>query len=103
MEEIDYENYENEVFDFGNASYSIIFDDGYDPNEDPDFENMDVDTDESVTMILMTILSLMTAPIKRQLSVVEETNYRLGHAITIVAEFETDLSIWTRNGLFRIE
>ena len=67
MEEIDYENYENEVFDFENASYLIIFDDGYDPNEDPDFENMDVDTDESVTMILMTILSLMTAPIKIQL------------------------------------
>ena len=67
MEEIDYENYENEVFDFENASSLIIFDDGYDPNEDPDFENMDVDTDESVTMILMTILSLMTAPIKIQL------------------------------------
>ena len=69
MEEIDYENYENEVFDFKNASYLTIFDDGYDPNEDPYFENMDVDTDESVTMILMTILSLMTSLIKIQLSV----------------------------------
>ena len=69
MEEIDYENYENEVFDFKNASYLTIFDDGYDPNEDPYFENMDVDTDESVTMILMTILSFMTALIKTQLSV----------------------------------
>ena len=51
------------------ASYLPIFDDGYDPNEDPYFENMDVDTDESVTMILMTILSLMTSLIKIQLSV----------------------------------
>ena len=43
MEKIDYEN---EVFEFEKASYLTEFDDGYDPNEDPDFENMNVDTDD---------------------------------------------------------
>ena len=31
--------YENAVFEFEHASYLTDFDDGYDPNEDPDFED----------------------------------------------------------------
>ena len=41
-----FNNYDGEIFEFENASYFTQFDNGYDPNEDPDFENMDVDTDD---------------------------------------------------------
>ena len=34
-------NHENPVFEFENAPYLTAFDDGYDPNEDPDFEDPD--------------------------------------------------------------
>jgi len=42
MEKIDNEN---EVFKFEKASYLNEFDDDYDPNEDRDFKDINVDTD----------------------------------------------------------
>ena len=40
-------NNENQVFEFENATYLTEFDESYNPNEDPDFQNMDVDTDDT--------------------------------------------------------
>ena len=39
-------NNDNQVFEFENAPYLTEFDESYNPNEDPDFQNMDMDTDD---------------------------------------------------------
>ena len=41
-----FNNYDGEIFEFKNASYFTQFDNDYDSNEDPDFENLDLDADD---------------------------------------------------------